>query len=84
MKRQRLMTQHNLMDHLKIVIENTLSGGALVETQQNSFEDTNDAGGVSSSRQQLPSARKWTKDHTPELIIGISRSMCANKKCNLY
>ena len=27
-------------------------------------------GGASSSRQQLPPARKWTKDHTHELIIG--------------
>ena len=29
-----------------------------------------DHGGGSSSRDQLPSARKWTKAHTPDLIIG--------------
>ena len=29
-----------------------------------------DHGGGSSSRDQLPSARKWTKSHTPDLIIG--------------
>ena len=50
--------------------ENTISGGASEETQENSLEDSTDAGGASSSRQQLPPARKWTKDHTPELIIG--------------
>ena len=51
-------------------VENTLSGGASEETQENSFEYLTDARGASSSRQQLPPARKWTKDHTPELIIG--------------
>ena len=50
--------------------ENTISGGASEETQENSLEDSTDAGGASSSRQQLPPARKWTKDHTPKLIIG--------------
>ena len=50
--------------------ENTISGGALEETKENSLEDSTDAGGASSSRQHLPPARKWTKDHTPELIIG--------------
>ena len=29
-----------------------------------------DHGGGSSSRSQLQSARKWTKSHTPDLIIG--------------
>ena len=29
-----------------------------------------DHGGGFSSREQLPSARKWTKAHTPDLIIG--------------
>ena len=48
----------------------TNSGGASIETQESSFEDATDADGASSSRQQLPPARKWTKDHTPELIIG--------------
>ena len=51
-------------------VENTLSGGASEETQENSLEDLTDVGGASSTRQQLPTARKWTKDHTPELIIG--------------
>ena len=41
-----------------------------METQESSFEDATNAGGASSSRKQLPPARKWTKDHTPELIIG--------------
>ena len=50
--------------------ENTISGGASEETQENSLEDSTNAGGASSSRQQLPPARKWTKDHTPELMIG--------------
>ena len=40
-----------------------------METQESSLGDATDAGGASSSRQQLPPARKWTKDHTPELII---------------
>ncbi|KAL8118026.1 hypothetical protein AgCh_015791 [Apium graveolens] len=31
---------------------------------------SNNKGGASSSRRILPSARKWTKDHTPDLIIG--------------
>ena len=42
-------------------IENTLSGGASVETQENSFEDTTDAGGASSSRQHLPPFRSGLK-----------------------
>ena len=29
-----------------------------------------DYGGESNSRSQLPHARKWTKSHTPDLIIG--------------
>ena len=29
-----------------------------------------DHGGASSSRENLPSARTWTKAHTPDLIIG--------------
>ena len=49
---------------------NNSSGGASEETQESSFGDETDVGGASSSRQQLPPARKWTKDHTPELIIG--------------
>ena len=40
-----------------------------MKTQENSFEDATDAGGAVSSRQHLPPTRKWTKDHTPELII---------------
>ena len=41
-----------------------------METQENPFVDATDTWGASSSRQQLPLARKWTKDQTPELIIG--------------
>ena len=51
-------------------IENTLSGEASMETQENSFVDTTDVGGASSSRKNLPPIRKWTEDHTLELIIG--------------
>ena len=51
-------------------VENTISWGASEDTQENSLDDLIDAGGASSSRLQLPPARKWTKDHTPELIIG--------------
>ena len=50
---------------------NNSSGGASEETQESSFEDETDAWGASNSRQQLPPARKWTKDHTPGLIIGV-------------
>ncbi|KAL8156461.1 hypothetical protein AgCh_001526 [Apium graveolens] len=42
------------------------TGGAL----KNADGDSMDHGGGSSSRNQLPSARKWTKSHTPDLIIG--------------
>ena len=49
---------------------NTNSGGASIKTQESSFGDATDAGGASSLRQQLPPVRKWTKDHTLELIIG--------------
>ncbi|KAL8124554.1 hypothetical protein AgCh_012272 [Apium graveolens] len=37
---------------------------------ENADGDSMDHGGGSSSRDQLPSARKWTKAHTPDLIIG--------------
>ena len=67
-------------------VENTISGGALEETQENSLEDLTDAGGTSSSRQQLPPARKWTKDHTPELIIdnpeaGVQTRSATQNEC---
>ena len=42
----------------------TDSGGA-----SNAFDEAYNSGGASSSRRTLPSARKWTKDHTPDLII---------------
>ena len=41
-----------------------------MKTQENPLVDATDAGRACSSRQQLPQARKWTKDHTTELIIG--------------
>ncbi|KAL8092455.1 hypothetical protein AgCh_034658 [Apium graveolens] len=37
----------------------------------NGSDEAYNSGGASSSRRILPSARKWTKDHTPALIIGI-------------
>ncbi|KAL8132932.1 hypothetical protein AgCh_008421 [Apium graveolens] len=46
--------------------ESIVSGGA----SENENEDNMDHGGASSSRENLPSARKWTKSHTPDLIIG--------------
>ncbi|KAL8090564.1 hypothetical protein AgCh_039861 [Apium graveolens] len=45
--------------------ESIVSGG----TSRNENEDNMDHGGASSSRENLPSARKWTKSHTPDLII---------------
>ncbi|KAL8112598.1 hypothetical protein AgCh_020065 [Apium graveolens] len=45
--------------------ESIVSGGA----SENENEDSMDHGGASSSRENLPSARKWTKSHTPDLII---------------
>ncbi|KAL8124254.1 hypothetical protein AgCh_012047 [Apium graveolens] len=46
--------------------ESIISGGA----SKNVDGDSLDHGGASSSRDNLPSARKWTKAHTPDLIIG--------------
>ncbi|KAL8088633.1 hypothetical protein AgCh_038420 [Apium graveolens] len=46
--------------------ESIVSGGV----SDNENEDNMDHGGASSSRENLPSARKWTKSHTPDLIIG--------------
>ena len=60
--------------------DSNISGGASAESS--SSEDVSNTGGASnpneasnlggasSSRNQLPSARKWSKDHTPDLIIG--------------
>ncbi|KAL8088255.1 hypothetical protein AgCh_038146 [Apium graveolens] len=46
--------------------ESIVSGGA----SENVDEDSMDYGGASSSRENLPSTRKLTKSHTPDLIIG--------------
>ncbi|KAL8115181.1 hypothetical protein AgCh_021856 [Apium graveolens] len=46
--------------------ESIVSRGA----SENENEDSMDHGGASSSRENLPSASKWTKSHTPNLIIG--------------
>ncbi|KAL8119211.1 hypothetical protein AgCh_016649 [Apium graveolens] len=48
------------------VSESITTGGASEYTDGDSM----DQGGGSSSRDQLPSARKWTEAHTPDLIIG--------------
>ncbi|KAL8155146.1 hypothetical protein AgCh_000511 [Apium graveolens] len=48
------------------VLESITTGGA----SENADGDNMDHGGGSSSRSQLQSARKWTKSHTPDLIIG--------------
>ena len=70
-------------------VENTLSGGASEETQENSLEDLTDAGGASSTWQQLAQARRWTKYHTPELIIGnpeagVHTRSATQKECLLH
>ena len=52
-----------------------------METQESCFEDETDAGGASSSRQLLPPARKWTKDHTHELIIGDPEVSVLTREC---
>ena len=46
------------------------SGGASNSSSDSSNDDGTNAGGAISSRDQLPPSRKWTKDHTPDLIIG--------------
>ncbi|KAL8091441.1 hypothetical protein AgCh_033890 [Apium graveolens] len=46
--------------------ESIISGGA----SENVDEDNMDHGRASSSIENLPSARKWTKAYTPDLIIG--------------
>ena len=48
----------------------TGSGGASEGSQMSFTNEANDERGASSSRQQLPHARIWTRDHTPDLIIG--------------
>ena len=46
-------------------------GGEASENQnQNDTGNSMDYGGGSNSRSQLPHERKWTKSHTPDLIIG--------------
>ncbi|KAL8124561.1 hypothetical protein AgCh_012279 [Apium graveolens] len=61
----------------------TDSGGA-----SNAFDEAHDSGGASSSRRTFPSARKWTKDHTPDLIIGnldeAIRTRCATQNECMY
>ncbi|KAL8091680.1 hypothetical protein AgCh_034080 [Apium graveolens] len=62
---------------------NTDSGGASENnsgtTQRNKREFINQEGG-SSSRSQLPSARKWFKSHKPDLIIGNPDSGVRTRK----
>ena len=48
--------------------ESNISGGA--STDSSSVEDNTNPGGASTSRNNLTPARKWTKSHTPDLIIG--------------
>ena len=60
----------NIDDSLGNDQGSNISGGASEETQEGSFGNEIDVEGTSSSRKQLPPVRKWTKDHTPELIIG--------------
>ncbi|KAL8088254.1 hypothetical protein AgCh_038145 [Apium graveolens] len=58
------------------ISESITSGGA----SENADGDIMDHGGGSSSRDQLPSARKWTKSHTPDLIIGYPEAGTEPKK----
>ena len=46
------------------------SRGASNSSSDSSNDDGTNARGAISSREQLPPSRKWTKDHTPDLIIG--------------
>ena len=46
------------------------SEGASNSSSDSSNDDGTNAGGAISSREQLPPSRRWTKDHTPDLIIG--------------
>ena len=48
------------------ISESINSGGA----SESADRDSMDHGGGFNTRDQLPSARKWTKAHTPDLIIG--------------
>ncbi|KAL8116381.1 hypothetical protein AgCh_022764 [Apium graveolens] len=62
--------------------ESIVSGGA----SENENEDSMDHGGASSSIENLPSARKWTKSHTPDLIIGnpdagVRTRTCTSNEC---
>ena len=52
--------------------DSTDSGGATVHTEaaQQNQESMDQAGGSNDEGSQLPHARKWTKSHTPDLIIG--------------
>ena len=49
--------------------DNKNSGGASNESNSSNQDNTN-PGGASTSRHDLPPARKWTAIHTPDLIIG--------------
>ncbi|KAL8109775.1 hypothetical protein AgCh_025750 [Apium graveolens] len=62
---------------------NNDSGGASGNnsgTNQRNNREFMDQGGGSSLRSQLPSARKWSKSHTPDLIVGNPDSGVRTRK----
>ena len=50
--------------------EDSMNHGGEASENQNDTGNSMDYGGGSNSRSQLPHERKWTKSHTPDLIIG--------------
>ena len=56
------------------------------EGASNAFDEAYNSGGASSSRRTLSSARKWIKDHTPDLIIrnpddGVKTRSATHNEC---
>lgn len=45
-----------------------------IDAQQSRNEDSMNFWGASSPRSQFPPSRKWTRDNTPNLIIGDPES----------
>ena len=58
-------------DHSKSDKSNTGGVSETAEEQQNDQERMDLGREFSNTRSHLPSARKWTQVHTPDLIIGI-------------
>ena len=65
----------------KIQSHGTDSGGAFENVFSSNREAVDDRG-ASSSRNQLAPARKWTKYHTPDLILGNPESKVQTRSSN--